>query len=91
MYAATMTKPPRPPEPHRPALNLRPCPPALRVALRQLARAKGQRMHPYILALLADHVAVQTGAQVSDFTEDFGCLTGRNRGESVVRDGGPYP
>jgi hypothetical protein len=38
------------------ALNIRPCPPALREALHQLAQAEGMRLYDYLLVVLARHV-----------------------------------
>jgi hypothetical protein len=37
-------------------LNLRPCPPELRDALRALAQAEGKRLYEYLLGVLAQHV-----------------------------------
>jgi hypothetical protein len=47
---------PATPGPRRPALHLRPCPVALREALRELAQAEGVRLYQYLLAVLAAHV-----------------------------------
>jgi hypothetical protein len=37
-------------------LNVRPCPPELRDALRALAQAEGKPFYAYLLAVLARHV-----------------------------------
>ena len=60
----------------QPALNVRPINPALRRALRDLARARGEEMYRYIARVLADHVAAETEAQGLDLVTDFRCLTG---------------
>jgi hypothetical protein len=39
------------------ALNIRPCPPELREALRALAAAEGMPLYQYLLAILTQHVA----------------------------------
>jgi len=38
------------------ALNIRPCPPELRDALRALAEAEGRRLYEYLLKVLDQHV-----------------------------------
>lgn len=38
------------------ALNIRPCPPALREALRALAEAEGRPLYEYLLIVLGQHV-----------------------------------
>jgi hypothetical protein len=39
------------------ALNIRPCPPQLREALRALAQAEGLPLYTYLLGVLEQHVA----------------------------------
>jgi hypothetical protein len=50
------------------ALNLRPCGPELREALRTLAKAHGEEMYLYALRVLREHVEAQSGTSTA--TED---------------------